>query len=84
MELTNSQKKAVFHKDGPLLVLAGPGSGKTRVITSRVAALIEAGNMDAATVVMDLYAKMLAVHSFKLAPVNSRLLPALLAAGVTA
>ena len=41
--LTVSQKKAVFHKDGPLLVLAGPGSGKTRVITSRVAALIEAG-----------------------------------------
>jgi DNA helicase-2/ATP-dependent DNA helicase PcrA len=43
MGLTNSQQKAVFHKDGPLLVLAGPGSGKTRVITSRVAALIEAG-----------------------------------------
>jgi DNA helicase-2/ATP-dependent DNA helicase PcrA len=41
--LTDSQKKAVFHKDGPLLVLAGPGSGKTRVITCRVAALIEAG-----------------------------------------
>jgi DNA helicase-2/ATP-dependent DNA helicase PcrA len=41
--LTDSQKKAVYHKDGPLLVLAGPGSGKTRVITCRVAALIEAG-----------------------------------------
>lgn len=41
--LTDSQKKAVFHKDGPLLVLAGPGSGKTRVITCRIAAMIEAG-----------------------------------------
>ena len=42
-ELNEAQKAPVLHKEGPLIVIAGAGSGKTRVLTYRIAHLMEQG-----------------------------------------
>ena len=42
-DLNEAQCRAVLHTDGPLLVIAGAGSGKTRTLASRVARLIDDG-----------------------------------------
>jgi len=47
LELNTNQKKAIEHKKGPIIVVAGAGTGKTRVITERIKHLIQTKNVDA-------------------------------------
>lgn len=49
-ELNPEQRKAVLHPDGPAIVLAGAGSGKTRVLTTRVAYLIKEKQIPASNI----------------------------------
>jgi DNA helicase-2/ATP-dependent DNA helicase PcrA len=38
--LNESQREAVLHRDGPIMIIAGAGSGKTKVLTTRIAHLM--------------------------------------------
>lgn len=57
MSFNDSQMNAIVHKDGPLLVLAGPGSGKTLVITHRTKYLIECHGVNPASILVITFTK---------------------------
>lgn len=56
-KLNDAQKEAVSHFEGPMLVLAGPGSGKTRVITERIHYLISQRNVSPNQILVITYTK---------------------------
>ena len=57
---TKSQSMAVRHKDGPLLVLAGPGSGKTTVVTRRVQYLVQDCGISPSSILVITFTKVAA------------------------
>jgi len=57
-----SQKKAIMHKNGPALVLAGPGSGKTAVITARTEYLIKECKVNPASILVITFTKAAATE----------------------
>ena len=62
MSFNASQTRAIHHKNGPMLVLAGPGSGKTLVITERTKYLIEVCGIDPAQILVITFTKAAATE----------------------
>lgn len=62
MEFSNAQRAAIEHDKGPMLVLAGPGSGKTFVITQRTKYLIEQHGVDPRTILVITFTKAAAAE----------------------
>lgn len=56
------QQQAIEHKDGPMMVLAGPGSGKTTVITQRVKYLIQRHHVNPASILVITFTKAAATE----------------------
>ena len=62
MKRNPSQKRAIAHLSGPMMVLAGPGSGKTSVIVERTAHMIQEGKIPASSVLVVTFSRAAAVE----------------------
>lgn len=62
MGFNQSQQEAIEHNQGPMLVLAGPGSGKTLVITNRIRALIEDQGVNPSNILVITFTKAAATE----------------------
>lgn len=62
MKHSNEQQRAIDHVDGPMMVLAGPGAGKTTVITHRVKQLIETQGVNPAQILVVTFSKAASVE----------------------
>ena len=62
MECNKEQKEAIMHRDGPAMVFAGPGAGKTYVITNRVKALIDEYGVKPEQILVVTFSKAAAVE----------------------
>ena len=57
MSFNEAQTEAIHHKEGPLLIIAGPGSGKTTVIVNRTKNLIEEHHIDPSKILVVTFTK---------------------------
>ena len=57
MKRNTSQMRAIAHLSGPMMVLAGPGSGKTSVIVERTAHMIQEGKIDASSILVATFSR---------------------------
>ena len=75
--VNEAQSKAITHGEGPMLVLAGPGSGKTLVITQRIKYLIEENQVKPEHILVITFTKAAALEMQKrfLAMTENRMLP---------
>ena len=65
LKVSPSQREAICHINGPCMVLAGPGSGKTFVITNRIRYLIEIGKIDPSEILIITFTKAAALEMQK-------------------